>query len=27
VTFADEAGDKGAQATTVRLLGKHKLRV
>jgi cold shock CspA family protein/ribosome-associated translation inhibitor RaiA len=26
VTFTEEAGDKGAQATTVRLLGKHKLR-
>lgn len=27
VTFADEIGEKGAQATTVRLLGKHRLRV
>lgn len=27
VTFAEEAGDKGAQATTVKLLGKHRLRV
>jgi cold shock CspA family protein/ribosome-associated translation inhibitor RaiA len=26
VTFTEEAGDKGAQATTVGLLGKHKLR-
>ncbi len=26
VTFAEEAGDKGAQATTVKLLGKHGLR-
>jgi len=26
VTFAEEPGDKGAQATTVRLLGKHGLR-
>lgn len=26
VTFAEEAGEKGAQATTVRLLGKHGLR-
>jgi cold shock CspA family protein len=25
VTFAEEAGEKGAQATTVRLRGKHKL--
>jgi len=27
VSFAEELGDKGAQATTVRLLGKHGLRV
>ena len=27
VSFADEIGEKGAQATTVKLLGKHKLRV
>lgn len=26
VTFAEEAGDKGPQASTVRLLGKHALR-
>lgn len=26
VTFAEEAGEKGAQASTVKLLGKHKLR-
>jgi cold shock CspA family protein len=26
VTFAEEPGDKGAQATTVKLLGKHGLR-
>jgi len=26
VTFAAEAGEKGPQATTVRLLGKHRLR-
>lgn len=26
VSFAEEPGDKGAQATTVRLLGKHGLR-
>jgi cold shock CspA family protein/ribosome-associated translation inhibitor RaiA len=26
VTYAEELGDKGAQATTVRLLGKHGLR-
>lgn len=26
VTFAEETGDKGAQASTVRLLGKHGLR-
>jgi len=26
VTFAEEPGDKGPQATTVKLLGKHKLR-
>jgi cold shock CspA family protein/ribosome-associated translation inhibitor RaiA len=27
VSFADEIGEKGAQATTVKLLGKHGLRV
>jgi len=27
VTFAEAPGDKGPQATTVKLLGKHKLRV
>lgn len=27
VTFAEEMGEKGAQASTVRLLGKHGLRV
>ncbi len=27
VTFAEEMGDKGSQATTVTLLGKHQLRV
>jgi cold shock CspA family protein/ribosome-associated translation inhibitor RaiA len=27
VMFADEVGEKGAQATTVKLLGKHRLRV
>ena len=26
VTFAEEMGDKGAQASTVKLLGKHGLR-
>jgi len=26
VTYAEEAGDKGAQASTVKLLGKHSLR-
>jgi cold shock CspA family protein/ribosome-associated translation inhibitor RaiA len=26
VTFAEEAGEKGPQASTVTLLGKHKLR-
>ena len=26
VTFAEEVGEKGAQASTVKLLGKHKLR-
>jgi cold shock CspA family protein len=26
VTFAEEMGDKGAQASTVRILGKHSLR-
>jgi hypothetical protein len=25
--FTDEIGEKGAQATTVKLLGKHGLRV
>jgi len=27
VTFAEETGEKGAQATTVKLLGKHGLRI
>jgi cold shock CspA family protein/ribosome-associated translation inhibitor RaiA len=27
VTYAEEMGDKGAQASTVRLLGKHRLRI
>jgi hypothetical protein len=27
MTFAEELGEKGAQATTVKLLGKHGLRV
>jgi len=27
VTFADEIGEKGPQATTVKLLGKHALRL
>jgi len=27
VTYAEEPGDKGTQATTVKLSGKHKLRV
>ena len=27
VSFAEEAGDKGTQATTVKLLGKHQLRL
>jgi hypothetical protein len=26
VTFAEEMGEKGPQASTVRLLGKHGLR-
>jgi cold shock CspA family protein len=26
VAFAEEAGERGPQASTVRLLGKHKLR-
>ena len=26
VTFAEEAGEKGPQASTVKLLGKHRLR-
>ncbi len=26
VSFAEEAGDKGPQASTVHLLGKHALR-
>jgi len=26
VTFAEEAGEKGPQASTVRVLGKHRLR-
>ena len=27
VTFAEETGEKGPQASTVKLLGKHKLRL
>ncbi len=27
VTFVEEAGDKGPQASTVRLLGKHELEI
>ena len=27
VTYVEEPGDNGAQASTVRLMGKHKLRV
>jgi cold shock CspA family protein/ribosome-associated translation inhibitor RaiA len=27
VTFAEEAGDKGPQASTVKLMGKHSLKV
>jgi len=27
VSFAEEAGEKGTQATTVKLLGKHQLRL
>jgi cold shock CspA family protein len=27
VTFAEEMGEKGPQASTVKLLGKHRLRV
>lgn len=27
VAFAEEAGDEGPQASTVRLLGKHRMRV
>ncbi len=27
VTFVEEAGDKGPQASTVKFMGKHKLRV
>jgi len=27
VTFVEEAGDKGPQASTVKLMGKHKLRI
>ena len=27
VTFAEEMGDKGPQASTVKLLGKHSLRL
>ncbi len=27
VTFVEETGEKGPQASTVRLMGKHKLRV
>jgi cold shock CspA family protein len=26
VSFAEEMGDKGPQASTVKLVGKHKLR-
>jgi cold shock CspA family protein len=26
VTFAEEAGEKGPQSSTVKLLGKHGLR-
>lgn len=26
VTFAEEVGDKGPQASTVKLMGKHSLR-
>jgi cold shock CspA family protein len=26
VTFSEESGEKGPQASTVRLLGKHRLR-
>lgn len=27
VTYAEETGDKGPQASTVKLVGKHKLRI
>ena len=27
VAFAEEMGEKGPQASTVKLLGKHRLRV
>ena len=27
VTFVEEAGRKGPQASTVKLMGKHKLRI
>jgi cold shock CspA family protein len=27
VTFAEEMGERGPQASTVKLLGKHRLRV
>ena len=27
VTFAEEIGDKGPQASTVKLMGKHSLKV
>ncbi len=27
VTFAEEMGDKGPQASTVKLMGKHSLKV
>jgi cold shock CspA family protein len=27
VTFVEESGDKGPQASTVKLMGKHKMRV
>jgi cold shock CspA family protein len=27
VTYTEEMGEKGAQASTVRLLGKHSLKI
>jgi cold shock CspA family protein len=27
VTYAEEMGEKGPQASTVKLMGKHKLRI